>query len=69
MSTVLHGVFYLVSGKVDFARVLSNIQGRKKRFCESSKKISYPKNRFLVTSRSFFSTYKFFSRPVGVFSR
>ena len=53
MSTSLHAVFNLVFGSVYFVIVVFKIHGRK---CDFLKvlKIPYPKNRFLVTLRSFF---------------
>ena len=59
MSTSLHAVFNTVSSNVGFVIVIFNIHGRKMRFLEVVK-LPYPKNRFLVTLRSIFSTHKLF---------
>ena len=59
MSKSLHAAFNVVSGSVYFNIVIFNIHGRKMRFSESTQN-PMSKNRFLVTLRSFFSTYKFF---------
>ena len=59
MSTPLHAVFNVVSGNVYFVIVTFNICDRKRRSSESTQN-SISQNRFLVTLRSFFSTYKFF---------
>ena len=59
MSTSLHAVFNLVFGSVYFALVIFKIYGRKMRISASSQNL-YPKTRFLVSLRSFFSTCKVF---------
>ena len=59
MSTPLHGVFNVVFSNVNFVLVISMFMVKK---CDFLKvlKIPCPKIRFLVTLRSFFSTYSFF---------
>ena len=59
MSTSLHAIINVMFGNVYFVILIFNICGQK---CDFLKvvKIPYPKSRFLVTLRSFFSTYKFF---------
>ena len=55
----LHAIFKVLFDNVYFVLVIFNVHGGKKRFLKVVK-IPYPKNRFLVTLRSFFSTYNFF---------
>ena len=59
MCTSLHEVFKVVSRNVCFVIVFSYILGRKYDFLKVVK-IPYPKYQFLITLRSFFSSYKFF---------
>ena len=46
MSTLLHAVFNVVSGNVDFVIVIFNIHGRKMLFSESSQKSISEKSIF-----------------------
>ena len=59
MSTILHAVLKLVFGNVNFVIVFAKFGIEKWDFLQVVK-IPYPKNRFLVILRSFFSMYKNF---------
>ena len=66
MSISLHAILNLNSGIVDFDLVILNIQGQKSDFLRVVE-ITQPKNRFLVTFRSFFIMYDFFPGRSGFF--
>ena len=64
--TLVHVVFKLIFGNVYFVLVISSIHGQKMRFPASSQS-SISKNQFLVTLRSFVSTYDIFEGGSGYF--
>ena len=59
MSTSLHKIFNLVAGNVYVSYLILLFLVEKRDFLQVLK-TPIPKNRFLVSLRSFFSTYKFF---------